>query len=404
MRHLPTPLRIGALSLSCLFTTPKGVAMKLGTEYTSLSSPFMPSATFTDRSLSANGPPAQVTIFPESGAPQSFATTPHDEAVAPPTRATPHPRSQAGERTANAGRRDKRGGVLGSCSKSEFRECRGGEALKQGTSIYFRFDQSRHKETRGEDGRGMCEGIVREVMRRIDRTYNERPRLTASSAVITMRDDMRTPATARESGIYDNIATFQDNRHALALRNYAQSRDMMFGANDTLSREDHLHALTTALNAMPPGGFALVGVRIQTAGAASPGDSGHALLIQRRLDQPAPDGSPPKQRYIIFDPNNGAFEYPTPGSMNTALQNYLDTAYSDMGAVVTPDRAIFYDPRIQDGRQWKAFSTVAPPSFELREPPGFMQEQRVLYWEHARNRSFGSVAAARLSKTVRRHT
>ncbi|RKF48419.1 hypothetical protein [Paraburkholderia fungorum] len=270
--------------------------------------------------------------------------------------------------------REKRGSLLGKCVNSEFRECRGGEALKESSASYVAFDQNDRRETRGDDGRGTCEGIVREAMRRIDRSYSARAEINLSDAVASMENDMRTSARARESGIFNNIDIYQHNRNVLALRIYEQSKDLNFNANGPSSREDRLKSLTDGLNAMSPGGVAFVGVHIQTGGAAGPGDNGHVILIQRRHDVTAPDGTPPAHRYIIFDPNNGAFDYDTPDNMNAALRNYMDTAYTEIDGTVTPDRAIFYTPRrLARERPTLPPPTVVPPSLELPEPPGFMQ-------------------------------
>ncbi|MFM0161289.1 hypothetical protein [Paraburkholderia sediminicola] len=286
---------------------------------------------------------------------------------------------EADNRDANADEismRDKRGGVLGTCANSEFRECRGGQALKESAGSYVAFDQNNRKETRGDDGRGTCEGIVREAMRRIDRSYSARSAINLMDAVSSMENDMRTSRSARESGIYDNIDVFQHNRNMLALGIYAQSRDLNFSANDSSSREDRLNSLMDGLNAMPPGGLAFVGVHTQTAGAASPVDNRHVILIQRHHDVTAPDGTPPAHRYIIFDPNNGAFDYETPDRMNAALRNYMDTAFTAIGNTVTPDRAIFYSPRRSaraGNRSIQLPATIVPPSLQLPEPPVLMQ-------------------------------
>lgn len=269
--------------------------------------------------------------------------------------------------------RKKRGGVLGSCGKSQFRECRGGEALLGPASSYVSFDQNDRRETRGDNGRGTCEGIVREAMRRIDRSYSVRAAIDLSRTVITMQNDMRTSRTARESGIYDNIDTYQHNRNALALRVYGQSRDLNFNANGPSSREDRLNSLMDNLNAMPPGGLAFVGVNIQTGDTDRPGDNAHVILIQRRHDVAAPDGSPPAHQYIIFDPNNGAFDYDTPNAMNVALRNYMHTAYREIDSSVTPDRALFYNPRrMERDRPTLLPATIVPPSLQLPEPPLLM--------------------------------
>lgn len=89
---------------------------------------------------------------------------------------------------------------------------------------------------------------------------------------------------------------------------------------------------------------------------------------------PHPDGIPPDHRYIVFDPNNGTFEYETRGAMNAALRNYMDTAYTEIHATVTPDRAIFYNPRrLARERPVLPEPTLVPPSLQLPEPPTLMQ-------------------------------
>lgn len=310
--------------------------------------------TFTARASSANATLARPKVFPEPDYMESAYT--QDGNIATPNRVLPfHPRNSpdwadlpptnslldtadaavlgfADERII----REKRGAVLGKCVSPEFRECRGGDALKEGASSYVRFDQFDKKATRGVEGRGTCDGIVHEAMRRIDQGGG----LTdLPSAVTHMRSEINGGrATATE--ILDRIRHFQDNPGSLGLRNYAVSSRAGWNPSGPATQaqriDDLLHNMGTSPG-MPAGGLAYIGISVQRPGEAAQ-TSGHVLLVQRLFE----DARGSASRYAIFDPNNGVFTYDDWQHTETALRGYLDSAYSEDGYSAAPDLVRFY--------------------------------------------------------------
>lgn len=349
--------------------------MELSAQYTGASSmQTTPPGTSADSLLPADGPQVKPRIFPEDNFTGRSAITLHDQSVIPPRNTAERPWLNAGERDASTDQphsREKRGGVLGACAKSDFRECRGGDALKEGSSSYVKFDQFDRKKTRGEDGRGTCNGIVREAMRRIDRSIGGAT-TDLPSAVTYMTSDMGSGrAEADRTGIYGRIQAFQDNPSRLGLLNYRDSAGMHWNPRGSSTREDRINGLMRSVGTMPgmpPGGLAYIGVRIQRTDETST-PSGHVLLVQRLPSNAQGDASSSSGRYAVFDPNNGVFTYEDWAHTEAALRGYMDSAYNEDGYTVMPDTVEFYVPGSGNRTQPFRPNPYPTPADSQREPP-----------------------------------
>ncbi len=342
--------------------------MEFNTQFTSTSTQTMPSETSAGISSSADARPVQPKIFPESDVTHRSATTPHNQSVRPPPNTNAPPQHGVGKNAASADQtlsREKRGAALGACAKSEFRECRGGEALKDGASSYLAFDQFDKKETRGEEGRGTCDGIIHETMRRIDRSAAGAT-TDLPSAVTYIRSEINGGATAAQSTL-DRIQAFQDRPESLGLNNYHRSTTRQWNPQGGATQEERtdgvIHNMGTSPG-MPPGGIAYIGVRVQRPGEA-PQSHGHALLVQRLPSDAHGDAS----RYAIFDPNNGAFTYPDWQHTEAALQNYMHTAFNEDGYNAAPDLLRLYVPNPGHGDPPYTSHSRHGTGDEMGEPP-----------------------------------
>ncbi|MFC0399829.1 hypothetical protein ACFFIG_15575 [Paraburkholderia rhizosphaerae] len=251
--------------------------------------------------------------------------------------------------------RTKRGGVLGTCGGgSEFRECRGGDALDEGASTHIKFDQMDYRRTRnGADGKGTCEGIVREAMRRIDR--NDANNLL--EAVTHMRTEANGGISLADQ-MFDRIENFQSNRAALQLTRFDQRPAIRFDYDQTPDHTTQVNTMMDRLNERlsRPGDLAIVGLGLHQTGVMSGFQGGHALLVQHN-----PDNS-----FTTFDPNNGAFVYPNARDWARAFSGYLDTAFDEAGFDVRPDSIQAF--RLRDQRGGPA--TLVPlPDLVPPEPP-----------------------------------
>lgn len=265
--------------------------------------------------------------------------------------------------------REKRGQVLGACKGSYFRECRGGEELLELSTSHERFDQAYHERTRkGPDGKGSCQGVVFEAMRRVDRaTDGASAPDTLPEAISHMNRDMDTLSAAHPGGIYDRIDSFQSGSRLPPLANYRQSSSTNFNIDGTTDRSSRIDGLIHSFddNTMPEGGLAYVRLGIRAADSMDSEPYGHGLAIQH-----LPGGS----QYALFDPNNGSFTYNNLTDMQTSLRNYLGTAFSEDGYVVAPDSVNFYTP--PTARDWGSaapVTTVPPPGTLLPETKELLQ-------------------------------
>lgn len=290
----------------------------------------------------------------------------HERSVDPTPRAIGNGPTDAAKRGASADQtldREKRGQVLGACSGSSFRECRGGEKLDEHAIAHERFDQSDHDRTRiGVDGNGSCQGVVYEAMRRVDRATDGAPAPDSlPTATRNMNRDMDTLSASNDGGIYDRIDGFQRGARLPPLANYRQSSSTNFNVDGSSDRSTRIDGLIHSFdgNTMPEGGLAYVRLGIRHADSMGAEPYGHALAIQH-----LPGGS----QYALFDPNNGAFTYSNLQDMQTSLRNYLGIAFSEDGYVVAPDTVNFYTP--PTARDWGSAAPVTqvpPPGVVLPE-------------------------------------
>ena len=112
--------------------------------------------------------------------------------------------------------RVRRGGALGKCAAaSEFRECRGGEALKETAASYQKFDQADLDRKRGNTGHGACDGIVMEAIRRVDRNADGKTPDVPSAVKRILADAGRNSVTREE--MFDRIDRFQYDTRSLGV-------------------------------------------------------------------------------------------------------------------------------------------------------------------------------------------
>jgi hypothetical protein len=262
--------------------------------------------------------------------------------------------------------RPKRGGVLGKCGAgSDFRECRGGDALKENASDFVKFDQIDYKRTRnGADGKGSCEGIVREAIRRIDRNDST----DLMDAVTYMRSDANVGGESARD-MFDRIDNYQGNPGAFVPSRFVRDTTIRLDRDRSLDRTARLNHLDGAVQRSlnSPGNLAVVRFGLYDNNSNAAGfQAGHAILIQRGNDD----------RITIFCPNNAAYRYPNAQEARRALHAYIDTAFSETGYTVVPDSVEPF--RAYAMPQSKTNTTplpdVVPPEPPLKQFPGFHSE------------------------------
>lgn len=344
--------------------------MEVTTQYPNASALTTSSEESAAHTVHPNASPTQAKVFSESDVSRQFALRPDEQSVKLNPKAIMFPQAGASKAPPDADQtlsREERGAVLGACAKSEFRECRGGDALNDGASSYVEFDQFDHKETRGADGLGTCEGIAREAMRRIDRnTDGQTPDLR--SAVSNMTNEMRSSGDVR-TDVYQRIQAFQDNPSSLGLTNYRQSGTTNLNPTGTTSQAERIDGLVDSMSGLSRGELAYIRVGIQRADATGPETSGHVLLAQRLPTNASGDGFSSPDRYTVFDPNNGAFTYESLGQMQSALRGYMESAYTEDNNVAAPNRILSFIP--SSSRNWDslpATTAVPAPDRMLPEP------------------------------------
>ncbi|MFM0671301.1 enterotoxin A family protein [Paraburkholderia sediminicola] len=225
---------------------------------------------------------------------------------------------QRADESGNSGLRVKRGPTLSRCLTD-----RGGNALAQDSIASELFDQDDYSEARGQASGGLCEGMVREAMRRVDRAQSGQPTTAGSpgqlasplmSAVHDMRADAGTSATRRD--MFGRIASYQTGSTSLGLSHYAPQSSITFN-DPNESRDIRIGRFfnRTRDSLRNPNDIAYVQLSLESPSDRR--DYGHAILIQRGADH----------RYTIFDPNNGAFEYQDWGHTEQVLNRYMDSAF-----------------------------------------------------------------------------
>ncbi|WP_147408509.1 hypothetical protein [Paraburkholderia fungorum] len=349
--------------------------MEVSTQYTYASTPAISLGPFAEQSSSAKAPSVQTKMFPEHRfANRSSIATPDQSAITHRS-ATGSSQTGAGKVDAKADQtlsREKRGAVLGACAKSDFRECRGGSALEGNASSHVLFDQFDRKETRGDEGRGTCEGIAREAIRRIDRAYGTTTQ-GLSSAVSSMVTDMDGKTAARDD-TYGRIERYQHNPGTLGLSNYRQSSILNLNPDGTSSRVDRINGLIDSTSDIPLGGLAYIRVGIQSADQMGPETSGHVLLVQHLPRDTQGDGYASPDRYQVFDPNNGVFTYDSLDQMQTSLRSYMDSAYNEDGDIAAPNIVLNFVPASsRDYGSLPPTTTVPAPPINQLEPPELLQ-------------------------------
>ncbi|MFM0550682.1 enterotoxin A family protein [Paraburkholderia sediminicola] len=232
------------------------------------------------------------------------------------------------EESDDGGLREQRGPVLSKCPTD-----RGGNALRQDAIDSEYFSQVDYRESRGRASGGLCEGMVREAMRRIDRALSDqptttippgRPELSLMAAVHNMHVDTGSSTTRRD--MFSRIQTFQTGRTTLGFSRYALRVSHGYGGNAPSSVRILLFARELHQRLENPGDFAYVELSLESPSKRQ--DYGHAILVQRGGNG----------HYTIFDPNNGAFEYQDWANTERALRAYMDSAFTSRSSSGTANR------------------------------------------------------------------
>jgi hypothetical protein len=225
---------------------------------------------------------------------------------------------QHADESGNQGRRVKRGPASSKCIRD-----RGGDALAQNAIASERFDQGDYPESRGQASGGLCGGMVREAMRRIDRAWSDQPTTTGSSnpsssplssAVHDMRVDTGTSVPRKE--MFGRIARFQTDSTTLGYSHYAPRPSVTFKVRNE-PRDVRISRFLVQLHSLLRNPNDIAHVQLSLESSTDKKDYGHAILIQMGRNN----------HYTIFDPNNGAFEYANWGNTEQALNRYLDSAF-----------------------------------------------------------------------------
>ncbi|WP_168791961.1 enterotoxin A family protein [Paraburkholderia aromaticivorans] len=224
---------------------------------------------------------------------------------------------QHADESGNHGPRVKRGPALSRCIMD-----RGGDALAQNAVASERFDQRDYPET-ADAGRGLCGGMVREVMRRIDRAWSDQQTTTGSpnppssplrSAVHDMRADAGASVPRRD--MFGRIASFQIDSTTLGYSHYAPRPSITFKSSNE-PRDSRISRFVVQMHSLLRNPNDIAHVQLSLESPTHKKDYGHAILIQMGRNN----------HYTIFDPNNGAFEYANWGNTEQALNRYLDSAF-----------------------------------------------------------------------------
>jgi hypothetical protein len=340
--------------------------MAISTQYTGATRPNEIPGT-SDDSVRFD-PSIKPRVFSEDRSPTKIASTQNDGSTVPPN--APTARANLGERHVSPDlplSREKRGASLGACAKSEFRECRGGEDLKEGSSSHVKFDQFDQKRTRGDDGRGTCTGIVHEAIRRIDRSGGA----TDLPSAVTYMSSEINGGKKDANEVFNRIQAFQDNPSSLGLSTYAHTGEVGFVGGTREARIDSVMSHLQQGPGLNEGALAYIGLALQNPDDAS-ARSGHMILVQH-LPSNATD-NPSASRYAIFDPNNGVFTYDDWAHTETALRSYMDSAYKEDGYIVVPERVEYYSPSSHRSGPEDNYGSLPnrrePPEVGQRHVPG----------------------------------
>jgi hypothetical protein len=307
-----------------------------------------------------------------SGAPiQPTSVVTIDAGTAPAVNASPVASSQAGagrlqSRTRGVERparmpdqpapatRVRRGGTLGKCVQaSPFRECRGGEGLRETAISYVPFDQIHYLGEREFNRQAACEGWSREAIRRVDQRL-----VNSAVSLLDVVRDMRKDTTKRRSGEADGqfmrVRAFQLNPATLGLQ-----RLRLRGVEQFDHRGSHQSSVVSMASVLSSGlreneiAFVRLLLRPTTSSAER---YGHALLVQRL----------PQEHYVVFDPNNGAFLYENAAMLRAALNAYGANAFSEdeLGLRAEPHSIDYFSPWLTTppgGEVLQQSSPMIPP-------------------------------------------
>lgn len=247
-------------------------------------------------------------IRQESKRAASYTAAPRARSAETGNRAAP---ASAG---ADSGGRVKRGPVLSACISD-----RGGKALAYNAIASERFDQGNYLESRGQASGGLCEGMVFEAMRRLDRgrgplAAGEQSTLPLMAAVHDMHAEAAQYGSAREP-LFARIQGFQNARSSLGFTSYIAQPSI--NLHRPGSRETRIAYFLDQLKGSLQHPNDMAYVQLSLESSTGRGDYGHAILVQRGADN----------HYSIFDPNNGAFEYADWRDTAQALEEYMLTSF-----------------------------------------------------------------------------
>lgn len=265
-------------------------------------------------------------------------------------------------RLSHAAVADESGRVERGLGQSKCIMDRGGSALKEGAVDSEPIDQRNYPESQGQVHGGLCEGMVREVMRRVDQATGRGVPTTASptgrmlplTAVQGMRADAGRSSPARDA-MFTRINNFQNNRTALRFQHHTRQAPFTFDRTGSKKRRierflDSLHSSLQNPNDM---------AYIQLALVRGDMRRGHALLIQRGSDN----------RYSIFDPNNGAFQYADWQHMAHALDGYLNSTFQTRQASGSPPSNVRENQYDVMPFKMQVYSTARQTGKEVDELP-----------------------------------
>lgn len=279
----------------------------------------------------------------------------------------------------DGGPRVKRGPVLSKCIRDL-----GGDALKEGSIASEGFAQPEYKESRNQASGGLCDGMVREAIRRLDRGTSDQPTTPGSpgqrestliSAVRAMRADTRNAVSRRE--MFGRITNFQTGGAKLGLSRYAPQPPITFaGVRDRNYRIDLFNHQTQNLLRHPND---IAYVQLSLESPTDRRDYGHAILIQRGVGN----------RYTIFDPNNGAFEYANWGNTEQALNRFMATAFRTRSSFdelegdyrVTPFKLQVYSTTPSENRT--PTPVLGPRPGAAGKGPPIPECENLIYQRHA---------------------
>ncbi|MFC0695470.1 hypothetical protein [Paraburkholderia humisilvae] len=233
------------------------------------------------------------------------------------------------------------GGPAASRPAPRFRSDRGGDALAERAGSVVRFDQYKYRRSFPDDPNGVCEGLVRDAMRRMGGT--DHPSLAA--AVKQIRTALKGGKGDRDR-IITSVADFQSQWRTpfrplgyepIGRVNYAANGNSQRALTSEQIRSDFLRDLHARFERMGKRSAAYLRLDLHRNGAPQPnGPAGHAILLEfTRATRGA-------EKYTVFDPNNGAFVIAGTAEFDRTLLDYLRSAYTAEGYTLEPANALYF--------------------------------------------------------------